>query len=286
MLTRTDMQLLALRAMFDLPFYLLIFGAARARAAPPALRLAGARAALPRRAAAAGGVAALRRLLALARAGHAAPAADPLRAARRRRAAALDAARPDRDRRAAVLAHVDARGVGPVRAQPRAVRRDHAASRSTRAATTASSRSASAGSGCCSPCYILRRRAALPLALGGLGVADVPDHRRGRAVGDPALPDDPVAAALALRRGRARRLDAGRGARARRVAIGDRGRLGARARLARAVLLRRLRQARRPGGVHRGPARGPDRDPRRAARRRRRCSRAGRSPCRPTPRSR
>ena len=28
MLTRTDMQLLALRAMFDLPFYLMIFGAA------------------------------------------------------------------------------------------------------------------------------------------------------------------------------------------------------------------------------------------------------------------
>ena len=28
MVTRTDMQLLALRAMFDLPFYLMIFGAA------------------------------------------------------------------------------------------------------------------------------------------------------------------------------------------------------------------------------------------------------------------
>ena len=40
-----------------------------------------------------------------------------------------------------------------------------------RAATTASSPSASAGSGCCSRVYILRRRAALPLALGGLGTA-------------------------------------------------------------------------------------------------------------------
>ena len=58
MLTRTDMQLLALRAMFDLPFYLMVFGAAllelrRPRCGWPVL--AGARA---RRAAAAGGVAA------------------------------------------------------------------------------------------------------------------------------------------------------------------------------------------------------------------------------------
>ena len=96
--------------------------------------------------------------------------------------------------------------------------------------------------------YILRRRAALPLALGGARRADVPDHRRGRAVGDPALHDDPVAAALALRRGRARRLDAHpRGADARQVAIGIavfsvlvigwRG----------LVLRARLREARRPG---------------------------------------
>ena len=74
MLTRTDMQLLALRAMFDLPFYLMVFGAAllelrRPRCGWPVLALLGAR-----RAAAAGGVAARRRLLALARPGHAAPA--------------------------------------------------------------------------------------------------------------------------------------------------------------------------------------------------------------------
>ena len=44
MLTRTDMQLLALRAMFDLPFYLMVFGAAlvelrRPRAGWPVLVL-------------------------------------------------------------------------------------------------------------------------------------------------------------------------------------------------------------------------------------------------------
>ena len=77
MLTRTDMQLLALRAMFDLPFYLMIFVAAvlelrRPRCGWPVL--AGA---LPGRAAAPGGMAAGGRLLALARAGHAAPGADP-----------------------------------------------------------------------------------------------------------------------------------------------------------------------------------------------------------------
>ena len=73
MLTRTDMQLLALRAMFDLPFYLMIFGAAllelrRPRCGWPVLVCSRWRAAAP------GGVAARRRLLALPRPGDAAPA--------------------------------------------------------------------------------------------------------------------------------------------------------------------------------------------------------------------
>ena len=81
--------------------------------------------------------------------------------------------------------------------------------------------------------YILRRRAALPLALGGARAGDVPDHRGGRALGDPPLPDDPVAAALALRRDRGRGLDAGRRADAAAGGDRDRDRLRARARLAR-----------------------------------------------------
>ena len=68
LLTRTDMQLLALRAMFDLPFYLMVFAAALVELRRPRGRLARAPAARPRRAAAAGGVAARRRVLALARA--------------------------------------------------------------------------------------------------------------------------------------------------------------------------------------------------------------------------
>ena len=73
MLTRTDMQLLALRAMFDLP---VLPDGLRRRVLElrrAALRLAGARAARARRPAAPGGMAARRRLLALARARHAAP---------------------------------------------------------------------------------------------------------------------------------------------------------------------------------------------------------------------
>ena len=134
--------------------------------------------------------------------------------------------------------------------------------------------------------YILRRRAALPLALGGARRGDVPDHRRRRPVGDPALHDDPVAAALALRRGRARRLDAGRGADAAAGGDRDRGRLRAGARLARAVLLRATStkladQATFIEAQHKGlkgssTRRGPSR----------RCSAAARSRCRRTPRSR
>ena len=45
MLTRTDIDLLALRAMFDLPFYVLVFGAAALELRRPELRLARARAA-------------------------------------------------------------------------------------------------------------------------------------------------------------------------------------------------------------------------------------------------
>ena len=37
-LTRTDMELLALRAVFDLPFYVLVLGRRGARAGPPAAR--------------------------------------------------------------------------------------------------------------------------------------------------------------------------------------------------------------------------------------------------------
>ena len=62
-----------------------------------------------------------------------------------------------------------------------------------------------------------------------LGLLHVPDHRRRRAVRDPALHDDPVAAADAVRRGRARGLDAGqRGTTARKVAVGVADALGAR----------------------------------------------------------
>ena len=200
------MQLLALRAMFDLPFYLMIFGAAllelrRPRCGWPVLRVL-ALAGLLRP----GGVAAGRRLLALARAGHAAPAADPLRAARGRRAGALAARRPDRHRRAALLVHLHARGVRRVRPQPRRRRRDpldpelprrqrpdrHGRDRRARPARRAST-------SCAAGRAAARARRAR--------AADVPDHRRRRAVGDPALPDDPVAAAQPVRRGRARRLD-------------------------------------------------------------------------------
>ena len=179
MLTRTDMQLLALRAMFDLPFYLMIFGAAllelrRPRCGWPVLRAARAG-----RAAAAGGVAAGRRLLALAR-------------ARRRRArmliryALLVAAAPVLWLLADLIVTgeplyslTSTREVSGEFGRNRGLRRrDRARSRATRAATTGSSPSGSAGSACSLAVYILRRRAALPLALGGLGAADVPDHRR------------------------------------------------------------------------------------------------------------
>ena len=53
--------------------------------------------------------------------------------------------------------------------------------------------------------YILRRRARIPVALGAARAADLPDHLGGRALRHPPLHDDPVAAALAVRRGRARR---------------------------------------------------------------------------------
>ena len=117
--------------------------------------------------------------------------------------------------------------------------------------------------------YILRRRAALPLALGGLGRRDVPDHRRRRPLGDPALHDDPVAAAH--RSASRSRSAAGRWSHERtprRVAIGIAVvsvlLLGWRA----PYYVARLRQARRPGDVHRGTAQGAEGDPRRAARRR------------------
>ena len=169
LLTRTDMQLLALRAMFDLPFYLLIFAAAlleiaRPRAAGPCWRCSRSPGCCGRRRGCSAGVYWLwlapatprRELVKLALLVVAAPVLWML-------------AGPDRHGRAAVLAHLDARGLGRVRPQPRDRRRARATSRATRAATTRSSRSASAASACSLAVCILRRRAALPLALGGLG---------------------------------------------------------------------------------------------------------------------
>ena len=235
-----------------------------ARAAPPALRLARARAALPGGPAAPGGVAALGRLLALARAGHAPPGADPVRAPGRGRAAALGRLRPDRDRRAVLLAHLDARGVGPVRAQPRAVRRDRARPGVLRRQRPHRHRRGGRARPAARRLHPApARRAAARARRPRRG--DVPDHRRGRPVGDPALHDDPVAAALALRCGGARWLDARRGPHAAPRRDRDRRRLGAADRLARALLLPRLRQARRPGRVHRGAARRLEGHHRRAA---------------------
>ena len=170
MVTRTDMQLLALRAMFDLPFYLMIFGAAllelrRPRCGWPVLLVLALAGLLRPEAWLLAGV----YWLYLAP-DHPAPAADPLRAARRRRAGALAARRPDRHRRAALLVHLHARGVGRVRPQPRRWATRSARSRTSSAATTGSSRSGSAGSACSSRVYILRRRARCRSRSAGSGV--------------------------------------------------------------------------------------------------------------------
>ena len=69
MLTRTDMELLALRAVFDLPFYVLVLARRGARARPAAPGVAGPRASRPGGSPAPGGVAALGGLLGLARPG-------------------------------------------------------------------------------------------------------------------------------------------------------------------------------------------------------------------------
>ena len=221
MVTRTDMQLLALRAMFDLPFYLMIFGAAllelrRPRCGWPVLLAARAR-----RAAAARGVAARRRLLALPRPGHPAAAADPLRAARRRRAGALAARRPDRHRRAALLAHLDARGVGRVRPQPR---RCGDAIRSIPNYLGGNDRIVTVGVG---GLGLLARGlhpappGALPLALGGLGLLTFLIIAAGGLSVIPRYLTIPSLLLSALRRGRARRLAArSQEPTARKVAIG------------------------------------------------------------------
>ena len=115
--------------------------------------------------------------------------------------------------------------------------------------------------------YILRRRAALPLALGGLGVATfliiaaaglsvIPRYM--------TIPSLLLSLCVAVALGGWTLVEGGT---PRRVAIGIAVVSVAADRLARAVLLPRLRQARRPGRVHRGPAQGPEGSPRRAARR-------------------
>ena len=243
MVTRTDMQLLALRAMFDLPFYLMIFGAAllelrRPRCGWPVLLVLALAGLLRPEAWLLAGVYWLYLV-----ADHPAPAADPLRAARGRRPGALAARRPDRHRRAALLVHLHARGVRRVRPQPRRRRRDPLdpelprRQRPDRHGRDRRARPARRGLHPAPP-------GAAPARARRARAADLPDHRRRRAVGDPALPDDPVAAAQPVRRGRARRLAAHPRADGAQGGDRDRDPLRARAGLARAVLRPRLPEAR------------------------------------------
>ena len=170
MLTRTDMQLLALRAMFDLPFYLMVFGAAllelrRPRCGWPVLVAARAR-----RAATAGGVAARRRLLALPRAGDAAPACS----------SATRCSSPPR-RCCGWRADLIVTGE-PLYSltSTREVSGEFGRNRGLFEAITLIPQYSGGndrivtvgvgGLGLLLAVYILRRRAALPLALGGLGV--------------------------------------------------------------------------------------------------------------------
>ena len=209
LLTRTDMQLLALRAMFDLPFYLMIFAAAllelrRPRCGWPVLVLLVLAGLLRPEAWLLGGVywlwlapataaraALIARLLVVA-----APVlwmladtivtGEPLYSLTSTREVSGEFGRN--------------RGLGDALAHlPR-----YSGGNDTIVTVGVG------GMGLLLAVWLLRRKAALPLALGGLGRAHVPDHRRRRALRDPALHDDPVAAAVALRRGRARGLDAGR----------------------------------------------------------------------------
>ena len=163
MLTRTDMQLLALRAMFDLPFYLMVFGAAllelrRPRGGWPVLLLLALAGLLRPEAWLLGGVYWLWLARELPR--QQAAWLLPARASPRRVLWMLVG--PDRHRRAAVLAHLDARGLGRVRPQPRADRRDRATSREYSGRQRPIVTVGVGGLGLLLAVYILRRRAALP----------------------------------------------------------------------------------------------------------------------------
>ena len=254
LLTRTDMQLLALRAMFDLPFYLMIFAAAllelrRPRAGWPVLVLLALAGLLRPEAWLLGGVYWLWLARDLPRARRAEAAA-----ARRRRPGAVDAGRHDRHRRAAVLAHLDARGLRRVRPQPRDRRRAaQPAPLLGRQRHDRHGRRRRHGAGPRGLDPAPEGRAAA--RAGRPRPVHVPDHQRRRPLGDPALHDDPVAAADAVRRGRARGLDAGR-ARHDRPQGGGRGRRALRAdhRLAGVVLRLGLLDAGPPGRASSSPS--------------------------------
>ena len=242
--------------MFDLPFYLMIFAAAllelrRPRAGWPVLALLVLAGLLRPEAWLLGGV-----VLALARPRAAPRGRIDAAAARRRRPRPVDAGRHDRHRRAALLAHLDPRGLRRVRPQPRDRRR--AAPPPALLGRQRHHRHGRVSAAWASilAVWILRRKRGAAARARRPRTLHVPDHQRRRALRDPALHDDPVAAALALRRGRARGLDAGR-ARDDRAQGGRRRRRPVRAghRGPRAVLRLGLLDARPPGELRRVPAR-------------------------------
>ena len=267
LLTRTDMMLLALRAMFDLPFYLLIFSAAllelgRPRRGWPVLALLALAGLLRPEAWLLAGVYWLWLVPAHAEAG-----AGQARAARGRRAGALARCRTGSSTGEPLYSLTSTREVSGQFGRNRGlgdaiVHVPRFAGGNDTILTVGVG-----GLGLLLAVYLLRRRAAVPLALGGLGVLTFLIIA---AAGLSVIPRYMTIPSLLLTlciAGRARRLDARRGAGRRGkaaigIAIFSLAILGWRA----PCIARDYDALRRPGTLRRGPAQGPLHAARRAGR--------------------